>query len=161
MLNKALCALWATARPRTSSCSVAVAIGLAGPVVRLPVCGTFLWWHCNDARGSICNGVWWLQPPSYQCGRPRTFWSLPAQPCRAQWETRRLQSAGGLQWVQENLDWYERTKAYSAFVRSDQSATVASECAGEGLKGPWEEGVVGPWGEKIWEWVVCKRPGFF
>ena len=34
---------------------------------------------------------------------------------------------------------------------------MASECAGEGLKGPWEEGVVGPWGEKIWEWVVCKR----
>ena len=34
------------------------------------------------------------------------------------------------------------------------------ECAGEGLKGPWEEGVVGPWGEKIWEWVVlgvCDR----
>ena len=31
------------------------------------------------------------------------------------------------------------------FVRSDQSATVASECAGEGLKGLWEEGVVGPW----------------
>ena len=121
------------------------------------MCGTFLWWHCNDARGSICNGVWWLQPPSYQCGRPRTFWSLPAQPCRAQWETRRLQSAGGLQWVQEKLDWYERTKAYSAFVRSDQSATMASECAGEGLKGPWGEGVVGPCsmgGEKIWEWVV-------
>ena len=37
---------------------------------------------------------------------------------------------------------------------------MASECAGEGLKGPWEEGVVGPcsmqapWGEKIWEGVV-------
>ena len=30
---------------------------------------------------------------------------------------------------------------------------MASECTGEGLKGPWEEGVVGPWGEKIWEWV--------
>ena len=68
------------------------------------------------------------------------------------------------QWVQEKLDWYERTKAYSAFVRSDQSATVASECAGEGLKGPWGEGVVGPWGEKIWEWLVlgvCDRTVVF
>ena len=107
----------------------------------------------------------WLQPPSFQCGRPRIFWSLPAQPCRAQWETRRLQSAGGLQWVQEKLDWYERTKAYSAFVRSDQSATMASECAGEGLyKGPMGIKSGGSMGGEIWEWVVlgvCDRSGFF
>ena len=44
---------------------------------------------------------------------------------------------------------------------------MASECAGEVLKGPWGEGVVGPWGEKIWEWLVlgvCDRTivrGFF
>ena len=144
----------------------------------------FLSGGCNRARWACreAAGVWdilvvvlqcrswfhfqfglWLQPPSFQCGRPRIFWSLPAQPCRAQWETRRLQSAGGLQWVQEKLDWYERTKAYSAFVRSDQSATLASKSAGEAIKGPWGEGVVNAWGGGNLGMGVCKRtvPFFF
>ena len=55
------------------------------------------------------------------------------------------------------LGWYERTKADSAFVRSDQSATVASECAGEGLKGPWGEGVVNAWGGGNLGMCVCKH----
>ena len=58
-------------------------------------------------------------------------------------------------WV---LGWYERTKADSAFVRSDQSATLASKSAGDAIKGPWGEGVVNAYGgEEIWEWAVCKR----
>ena len=57
---------------------------------------------------------------------------------------------------------HERTKAYSAFVRSDQSATLASKSAGEAIKGPWGEGVVNAWGEEIWEWVCASiRSPFF
>ena len=40
----------------------AVANGLVGHFVRLLVCGTFYWWHCNDARGSICNGPGGFNP---------------------------------------------------------------------------------------------------
>ena len=63
------------------------------------------------------NGVWqwqWLASPldslllfpwclrfgaaCFQSGWPRNFWSLPAQPPLARWETRRLDSTSGLQW---------------------------------------------------------------
>ena len=84
-------------------------------------------------KGFMMNVAGGFNPPPTNVADSVVFGVCRPNLLGPQWETRRLQSAGGLQWVQEKLDWYERTKAYSAFVRSDQSAIVASECAGEGF----------------------------
>ena len=140
----------ASARAGTSSCSAAVAIGLAGPIVWLPVClcGTFHWWFFNDARGSICNGsgtFWWHQPPSFQGGRPAFFGvagptlsdpigDAPASIC--EW------TPMGTCTTQARLVRADKGIFCLCPIGPVGYCTVASECAGEGLKGPWGEGVV-------------------
>ena len=123
-----------TARSSTSSpCGAnSVVWGFKWPTV----CDTLVWRRCNGARGSICKSSGGFSPPASNVADRAYFGA-----CRpnllepnGEWDTRRVQSTVGVQWLQIKLDRNEWRPARLAGLQSLRSAHV--DCIGAGV---WPE----------------------
>ena len=139
-----------TARSSTSSpCGAnSVVWGFKWPTV----CDTLVWRRCNGARGSICKSSGGFSPPASNVADRAYFGA-----CRpnllepnGEWDTRRVQSTVGVQWLQIKLDRNEWRPARLAGLQSLRSAHV--DCIGAGV---WPEKEAG----REREWRGCMGGG--
>ena len=101
----------------------------------------------------VLQGLSWRHSSADQREFQRLFWSLPTNPSRIQWETRRWHPKAGMQWRQYKLGWSVRRtlRGYGLIGRSPTTSVdrYGSSAALEKAGGSIEGGFGDPWFEFV------------